>query len=112
MEKILKKNFSEYPQTPEKLVEQSSKYEKMYKIVTKNINNAPSYNEFELLLGSVYNKDKRNAVAKLMQLSFWCDAINKFSSNTDKSAEFWTDLLYTGMKINPDKEFAPHAKIS
>ena len=110
--KDFKKNFSEYPQTPEKLAEQSSKYEKMYKIVTKNINNAPSYNEFELLLGSVYNKDKRNAVAKLMQLSFWCDAINKFSSNTDKSAEFWTDLLYTGMKINPDKEFAPHAKIS
>ena len=68
--KDFKKNFSEYPQTPEKLAEQSSKYEKMYKIVTKNINNAPSYNEFELLLGSVYNKDKRNAVAKLMQLSF------------------------------------------
>ena len=110
--KEFKKNFSEYPQTPEKLVEQSSKYEKMYKIVTKNINDAPSYNEFELLLESVYNKDKRNAVAKLMQLSFWCDAINKFSSNTDKSAEFWTDLLYTGMKIKPGRQFAPHAKIS
>ena len=47
-----------------------------------------------------------------MQLSFWCDAINKFSSNTDKSAEFWTDLLYTGMKIKPGRQFAPHAKIS
>ena len=84
----------------------------MYKIVTKNINDAPSYNEFELLLESVYNKDKRNAVAKLMQLSFWCDAINKFSSNTDKSAEFWTDLLYTGMKIKTGRQFAAPAKIS
>ena len=84
----------------------------MYKVVTKNINNAPSYKEFELSLEPVYHKDKRNAVAKLMQLSFWCDAINKFSSNTDKSAEFWTDLLYTGMKIKPGRQFAPHAKIS
>ena len=110
--KDFNKNFMAYPQTPEKLVEQSSKYEKMYKFVTKNVNNAPSYNEFELLLESVYNKDKRNAIAKLMQLSFWCDALTKFSSDTEKSAEFWTDLLYTGMKIKPGREFAPHAKIS
>lgn len=110
--KKFKKNHMEYPQSPTKLAEQSSKYKEMYKSVTKNINDAPSYNEFELLLGSLYKKDKRNAVAKLMQLSFWCDALNKYSSNTEKSSEFWTDLLYTGMKINPKDNFAPHAKIS
>ena len=47
-----------------------------------------------------------------MQLTFWYDAINKFGSNTKKSAEFWTDMLYFGMKITMKGQFAPHAKIS
>ena len=84
----------------------------MYKLVTKDKNNIPSYEEFKLLLDSLYKKKKKNAIAKLMHLAFWYDAITNYSSNTTKSAEFWTDLLYTGMKIKPGREFAPHAKIS
>ena len=41
-----------------------------------------------------------------MHLSFFYDAIDNFGRN----AEFWTDLLYAGMKMG--KRYAPHAKIS
>ena len=41
-----------------------------------------------------------------MQLNFYHDA---FITNKN-NAEFWTDLLYFGMKMG--KRFAPHVKIS
>jgi hypothetical protein len=110
--KEFKKSHTSYPQTPEKLVEESAKYEKMYKFVTKKVNGAPTYNEFQLSLDEIYKKKKKNAVAKLMHLAFWYDALTNYSSNDAKSAEFWTDLLYTGMKVTAKGEFAPHAKIS
>ena len=47
-----------------------------------------------------------------MLLTFWYDALTNYSKDNDKSAEFWTDLLYTGMKVTSKGEFAPHAKIS
>ena len=112
--KEFNKNHTSYPQTPEKLVEESKKYERMYKLVTKG-QNAPTYNEFQLYLDGFYNKStkgKQTAIVKLMMLSFWYDALTNYSANNVKSAEFWTDLLYTGMKIKPGREFAPHAKIS
>tara|TARA_R100001594_G_scaffold79110_3_gene113747 strand:- start:263 stop:1738 length:1476 start_codon:yes stop_codon:yes gene_type:complete len=112
--KEFNKNHTSYPQTPEKLVEESEKYERMYKLVTKG-QNAPTYNEFQLYLDGFYQKSakgKQTAIVKLMMLSFWYDALTNYSSKTTKSAEFWTDLLYTGMKIKPGREFAPHAKIS
>ena len=105
--KEFKKNHNDYPQTPEKLIEQSDRFEKMYNVVSKN-QGAPTWNQYQLYWENVYKKNKRTAVLKLMQLSFWYDAITKYS----KDAEFWTDLLYTGMKIKPGREFAPHAKIS
>ena len=87
----------------------------MYEFVTKKVNGAPTYNEFQLYLDGFYQKSEKGkqiAIIKLMQLSFWYDALTNYSSNNVKSAEFWTDLLYTGMKIQPGREFAPHAKIS
>ena len=60
----------------------------------------------------LYVEDVRDAKVMLMQLTFWYDAINKFGSNTKKSAEFWTDMLYFGMKVTMKGQFAPHAKIS
>ena len=106
-----KKEQNTYPQTPEALVEES-KYEKMYEFVTKKVNGAPTYNEFQLRLDKLYQKKKKLAIVKLMHLAFWYDALTNYSSPNDKSAEFWTDLLYTGMKIKPGRQFAPHAKIS
>ena len=46
------------------------------------------------------------AQTKLMMLHFFHDALKNYA----KDAEFWTDLLYLGMKVG--KRFAPHAKIS
>jgi len=112
--KAFNKSHTTYPQTSEELVKESVKYEKLYKLVTKG-QNAPTYNEFQLYLDGFYKKSakgKQIAIIKLMQLSFWYDALTNYSSNNSKSAEFWTDLLYTGMKIQPGREFAPHAKIS
>ena len=86
----------------------------MYKLVTKG-QKAPAYNEFQLYLDGFYQKSakgKQTAIVKLMMLSFWYDALTNYSSKTTKSAEFLTDLPYTGMKIKPGREFAPHAKIS
>tara|TARA_B100000131_G_scaffold203059_1_gene195029 strand:- start:1533 stop:3035 length:1503 start_codon:yes stop_codon:yes gene_type:complete len=106
-----KKNHSDYPQTPERLVQESDRFEKMYLVVTKG-HNAPTWNQFQLHWEKVYKKSKKTAIVKLMQLAFWHDALTNYSKNTTASAEFWTDLLYTGMKIKPGREFAPHAKIS
>ncbi len=112
--KEFKKNHNDYPQTPEALIEQGEKYKKMYEFITKRKEGkgALPWNQFELYWDGVYKKDKATAIRKLMQLSFWYDALTNYSSKTVKSAEFWTDLLYTGMKIKPGREFAPHAKIS
>ena len=68
------------------------------------------FEDWQQKMVSVYGgrKGERDAKVMLMELTFWYDALTKFA----KDSEFWTDLLYTGMKINPDKEFAPHAKIS
>jgi hypothetical protein len=41
-----------------------------------------------------------------MQLHFFHDALKNYSNKS----EFWTDLLYLGMKVGD--RFAPHAKIS
>ena len=112
--KEFNKSHTTYPQNSEALVGESDRFEKMYKVVTKG-QTAPTYNEFQLYLDGFYQKSekgKKIAIIKLMQLSFWYDALMSYSSNDVKSAEFWTDLLYTGMKIQPGREFAPHAKIS
>jgi len=41
-----------------------------------------------------------------MTLNFFHDALK----GNEKNQEFWTDILYLGMKVG--KRFAPHAKIS
>ena len=108
------KDQNRYPKTVEEMDNEG--YEKMYNFITKGQGvKAPSYDEFKNYWDKVYSKStkgKQIATIKLMQLSFWYDALTNYSSNTVKSAEFWTDMLYTGMKIKPGREFAPHAKIS
>ena len=48
---------------------------------------------------------------KLGALNFWYDALNNLNSKPD-DAEFWTDLLYLGLKIGTRGQFGPYAKIS
>ena len=105
------KNHNDYPQTIDALRKDALKYQEMYNSITKG-KSAPSYEDFEFYMEGVYKKSKQTAVVKLMLIYFWYVALKKYSSNTVASAEFWTDLLYTGMKIKPGREFAPHAKIS
>ena len=115
--KSFSKSHNDYPQNFEELRDKGLEYQKMYNVISKG-KTTQSYEDFEFYMEGVYKKDKQVAVVKLMLLTFWYAALLKFSDeNTNvkpykKSAEFWTDLLYTGMKIKPGREFAPHAKIS
>ena len=107
------------PQTPEELIEDKH-FKVMYEflIERKEGKGAPSYNEWQLYWEKMYRKNKRNAIVRLMYIKFWYSSLSIFSnekcSHKDfkESSEFWTDLLYTGMKMTDEKDFAPHAKIS
>ena len=115
--KSFSRSHTNYPQDFDALKAETLKYQEMYNSITKG-KSAPSYEDFEFYMEGVYKNDKQVAVVKLILLTFWYVTLLKFSNeNTNvrpyrKSAEFWTDLLYTGMKIKPGREFAPHAKIS
>ena len=55
-----------------------------------------------------YDHRAKVGKTKLALLNFWYDALKYH----DKDPEFWTDLLYFGLKITAKGQFAPHAKIS
>ena len=55
-----------------------------------------------------YESLPKSGIAKLGLLNFWYDALK----NHDKDPEFWTDLLYFGLKITAKGDFGPHVKIS
>jgi hypothetical protein len=103
-------NVNDYPQDIGALITARVKYKKMYDYITKG-KKAASYVDFELRLGKLYEKDKRVAISKLMQVKFWYDAL-KYNENKKDKAELWTDILYLGMKVSAKGKFAPHAKIS
>ena len=88
--------------------DESDKWEKMYTLVSKTYKGpSPTYEKWKQFISELYMNDKTFiAVAKLMQLHFYYDAIDNYG----RDVEFWTDLLYLGMKMG--KRFAPHAKIS
>jgi len=101
-------DWHKFPQDANAFFTESKKYEKMYDVVKKYFNKPKSYEEFKIYIGKFYADDKKKFIgmAKLMHLHFFYDAINNYATN----AEFWTDLLYLGMKVG--ERFAPHAKIS
>ena len=96
-----------FKKTPNKL--NTKDFEKYYKLVKPYFKKSQNYSDFENHISSLYNKRGKNiyiAQTKLMMLHFFHDALK----NNAKNKEFWTDILYLGMKVG--KEFAPHAKIS
>ena len=99
-------DHNKYPKSYSEYIDQSEKYLKMYNSIEKYLSRDLTYSKFKQNLSSVYEKDRRNAVAKLMTLNFFYDALK----NNSKNPEFWTDILYLGMKVGD--RFAPHAKIS
>ena len=109
-----KKNQTNYPQTAQKFDTKQDEYKKMWELVSKHCKVTPkiTWEEWVSEMNNLYNTDPRDAKVTLMQLTFWYDAITKFGKDNDKSAEFWTDMLYFGMKVTSKGQFAPHAKIS
>ena len=83
-------------------------YKKMFKLVSATYKGPkPKYEKWQEFISNLYNNNKTFvATAKLMHLHFFYDAINNYG----RKVEFWTDLLYAGMKMG--KRYAPHAKIS
>ena len=111
--KEFKRNHSFYPKNPDAFLKQETYYKKIYKEVSKYASSASQklkFEDWQQKIVSVYGgrKGERDAKVMLMELTFWYDALTKFS----KDVEFWTDLLYYGMKVTSRGAFAPHAKIS
>ena len=109
-----KKNQSDYPQDRKKFNSKIDNYKPMWELVSKNCKTKPNitWEQWVTEMNVLYVEDVRDAKVMLMQLTFWYDAINKFGKHNKKSAEFWTDMLYFGMKVTTKGQFAPHAKIS
>ena len=109
-------HFRDYPLTYDHFLElpeqKFQSYEKMYNLVKPHFkSNAPSFGKFAEINGvlhKTYKNDERNGRLKLMFLSFFSNA---FRIKKDNQKEFWTDMLYMGMKIGKKGQFAPHAKI-
>ena len=99
-------DHNKYPKSGEEFINESSTFEDYYKVVKPYFKKTQKYSQFEKSISTLYKDKKFIAQTKLMELHFFHDALKNYSKN----AEFWTDLLYLGMKIG--KGFAPHAKIS
>ena len=104
-----KNDHNKYPTTSQQFIKESSTYEKYYKVVKPYFKKTQKYNQFEEHITNLYNEGGKGiyiAQTKLMMLHFFHDTLK----NNSKNPEFWTDILYLGMKVG--KDFAPHAKIS
>jgi len=115
-------NQADYPSTYDDFLHSHDKkfkfkdFQTMYNLIKPHFNsNAPDFGEFARpggVLEKSYGDGKdpkkaRDGRVKLMFLNFFSNAF-KIKSET-KQKEFWTDLLYLGMKVG--KDFAPHVKI-
>ena len=87
-------------------------YKQWFNFVNKhpknNYKNIKTFDEYTNNVLAAYNSRPKEGIAKLALLNFWYDALK----NHDKDPQFWTDILYFGMKITTRGEFGPHAKIS
>ena len=95
---------------------QSAKFEKMWDNVKKYMNTPPKWDVFKDKIIVLYATDDRAAKVKLLQLNFWSDALKALKTmkddGKDSKSEWWKDLLYLGLKVGKQGQFAPHAKIS
>ena len=115
------KNINDYPKSFEKFAEKVKEYEKLYNIVKPYFSGAPPFagtgKSFVSVIKEAFksktktDKGNVNGTGKLMLLSFFGNAFK--IKNQKKKKEFWTDILYMGMKVGGEGkgEFAPHVKI-
>ena len=107
------KSEKDYPQTAEDFLSKPNQktYKTYFDLVSKHAKDKSKilkWDDWKEELNLLYSRDVRDAKVSLMQLSFWYSALHHHL----KDPEFWTDMLYYGMKITSKGEFAPHAKIS
>ena len=107
------KSHEHYPKDANDFISKTNeaKYKKYYNLVSKHAKEKSKilkWDEWQDELAFLYTRDVRDAKVTLMQLSFWYSALTHHL----RDPEFWTDMLYYGMKITSKGEFAPHAKIS
>ena len=107
------KSHEDYPKDANAFISKANeaKYKKYYNLVSKHAKEKSKilkWDEWQDELAFLYTRDVRDAKVTLMQLSFWYSALKHHLNDP----EFWTDMLYYGMKITSKGEFAPHAKIS
>ena len=117
--------FVDYPKTSDefsKIIDDPKSadcklYKKWFNFVHKhsknNYKNGMTFDKWTSNIMEAYDSRLKsgvgiNGVTKLALLNFWYDALK----NHDKDPEFWTDILYFGLKITTKGQFAPHAKIS
>jgi len=115
------KNINKYPKNFEQFIDKVEEYEKLYDIVKPYFNGAPPFGgtgkSFVSVIKEAFksktktDKGNVNGTGKLMLLSFFGNAFK--IKNQKKKKEFWTDILYMGMKVGGEGkgEFAPHVKI-
>ena len=115
------KNINKYPKSFEQFIDKVEEYEKLYNIVKPYFNGAPPFGgtgkSFVSVIEEAFksktktDKGSVNGTGKLMLLSFFGNAFK--ITNKKKKKEFWTDILYMGMKVGGKGkgEFAPHVKI-
>ena len=87
-------------------------YKKWFNFVNKHSKNdykvVKTFDEYTNNVLEAYESRPKEGIAKLALLNFWYDALK----NHDKDQEFWTDILYFGLKIITKGQFGPHIKIS
>ena len=105
-------DHGKYPKTADLFWDGAKDWQKKYEFVKTKTKSSSwdSWEDFNKYL-TIFYKDKKPqlAMTKLMQIDFYYDAINNYSSAQDY-ADFWIKLLHLGMKVGD--RFAPHAKIS
>ena len=109
-------DHSKYPKVEKNkkdgFLDKEKDWKKKYEFVKLKSNNTswPVWDSFkDYLLEFYFDKKPQLAMTKLMQIDFYYDAINNYTSAQDY-ADFWIALLHLGMKVGD--RFAPHAKIS
>ena len=112
--------YNDYPKTPEEFMEivensdspKHKQYKKWFNFVYKHSKNdyktSTTFDTWADGVLEAYENRAKVGKTKLALLNFWYDALK----NHDKDPEFWTDILYYGMKITTKGQFAPYAKIS
>ena len=87
-------------------------YKKWFNFTSKHSKNdykkVKDFDDYMNNVQEAYDSRPKEGIAKLVLLHFWYDALK----NHDKNPEFWTDMLYFGMKVIAKGQFGPHIKIS